>query len=106
MLHLLIVGTALALVFHVGLLPDVGKVLNTPSSVHAYTLVDEYDDSKLDESHIHDKGPKNTPLSISYGYTGSVGISVQENITQDNVCSSNIAYCYNEVDNDFHVNPP
>lgn len=44
--------------------------------------------------------------SSSYGYTGSKGVSVQQNVTQQNVCSSNTAYCYNEVDNDFNVNPP
>jgi hypothetical protein len=44
--------------------------------------------------------------SNSYGYSGSKGISVQQNVTQQNVCSSNTAYCYNEVDNDFNVNPP
>ncbi len=47
------------------------------------------------------------PLSSgSYDYSGSRGISVQQNVTQQNVCSSNTAYCYNEVDNDFNVNPP
>jgi hypothetical protein len=44
--------------------------------------------------------------SNSYGYSGSKGVSVQQNVTQQNVCSSNTAYCYNEVDNDFNVNPP
>jgi hypothetical protein len=44
--------------------------------------------------------------SSSYGYSGSKGVSVQQNVTQQNVCSSNTAYCYNEVDNDFNVNPP
>lgn len=44
--------------------------------------------------------------SSTYGYSGSKGISVQQNVTQQNVCSSNTAYCYNEVDNDFNVNPP
>ena len=48
------------------------------------------------------------PVSIGgyAGYSGSPGISVQQNVTQQNVCSSNTAYCYNEVDNDFNVNPP
>ena len=51
---------------------------------------------------------KTIPLfsSISYAYSGSSGISVQQNVTQQNVCSSNTAYCYNEVDNDFNANPP
>ena len=44
--------------------------------------------------------------SSSYDYSGSRGISVQQNVTQHNICSSNTAYCYNEVDNDFNVNPP
>jgi hypothetical protein len=44
--------------------------------------------------------------SSSYDYSGSRGITVQQNVTQQNVCSSNTAYCYNEVDNDFNVNPP
>ena len=44
--------------------------------------------------------------SSSYDYSGSRGISVQQNITQHNICSSNTAYCYNEVDNDFNINPP
>lgn len=44
--------------------------------------------------------------SSTYGYSGSTGVSVQQNVTQQNVCSSNTAYCYNEVDNDFNVNPP
>ena len=44
--------------------------------------------------------------SSSHGYTGSKGVLVQQNVTQQNVCSSNTAYCYNEVDNDFNVNPP
>ena len=44
--------------------------------------------------------------SSGYDYSGSRGISVQQNVTQHNICSSNTAYCYNEVDNDFNVNPP
>jgi hypothetical protein len=47
---------------------------------------------------------KINPLS-SNNY-GLAGISVQQNVTQQNICSSNTAYCYNEVDNDFNVNPP
>lgn len=37
---------------------------------------------------------------------GPADISVQQNVSQLNICSSNTAYCYNEVDNDFNVNPP
>jgi hypothetical protein len=44
--------------------------------------------------------------SSNYGYSGSKGVSVQQNVTQQNVCSSNTAYCNNEVDNEFNVNPP
>jgi hypothetical protein len=45
-------------------------------------------------------------ISVSYGFSVPTGISVQQNVTQLNICSSNTAYCYNEVDNDFNVNPP
>lgn len=44
--------------------------------------------------------------SVSYGQLGPADISVQQNVSQLNICSSNTAYCYNEVDNDFNVNPP
>ena len=44
--------------------------------------------------------------SVSYGSLGPADISVQQNVSQLNICSSNTAYCYNEVDNDFNVNPP
>lgn len=44
--------------------------------------------------------------SIGYYYSSSRGISVQQDVTQLNICSSNTAYCHNDVDNDFNVNPP
>ena len=43
--------------------------------------------------------------SIGYDYSASRGISVQQDVTQLNICSSNTAYCHNDVDNDFNVNP-
>ena len=49
---------------------------------------------------------RSSSSSDSYGFSGSTGISVRQNVTQQNVCSSNTAYCYNEIDNDFNVNPP
>jgi hypothetical protein len=66
------------------------------------------DDIKQSDLTLNDEGTAEIfPLSSgSYDYSGSRGISVQQNVTQQNVCSSNTAYCYNEVDNDFNVNPP
>jgi hypothetical protein len=71
-------------------------------------LLYNYDDVKQSGLTLNDKGTAEIfPLSSgSYDYSGSKGISVQQNVTQQNVCSSNTAYCYNEVDNDFNVNPP
>jgi hypothetical protein len=71
-------------------------------------LLYNYDDVKQSEFTLNDEGTAEIfPLSKgSYDYSGSRGISVQQNVTQQNVCSSNTAYCYNEVDNDFNVNPP
>lgn len=68
----------------------------------------EYDDIKQSGFTMNDERiVEFVPLSSSsYDYFGSRGISVQQNVTQQNVCSSNTAYCYNEVDNDFNVNPP
>ena len=43
--------------------------------------------------------------SVSYGFSVPTGTSLQQNVTQLNICSSNTAYCYNEIDNDFNVNP-
>jgi hypothetical protein len=67
-----------------------------------------YYDVKQSDLTLNDKGTAEIfPLSSGgYDYSGSRGISVQQNVTQQNVCSSNTAYCYNEVDNDFNVNPP
>jgi len=67
-----------------------------------------YYDVKQSDLALNDKGTAEIfPLSSgSYDYSGSRGISVQQNVTQQNVCSSNTAYCYNEVDNDFNINPP
>lgn len=71
-------------------------------------LLYDYDDSKQSSTKMNEDGRAEIfPLSSgSYSYSGSRGISVQQNVTQQNVCSSNTAYCYNEVDNDFNVNPP
>jgi hypothetical protein len=44
--------------------------------------------------------------SVGYDYSGSRGISVQQDVTQLNICSSNTASCHNDIDNDFNVNPP
>ena len=75
----------------------------------AYPLSYDADgDSKQSDTATYAQGAdKITPLSSSnFGYSISPGISVQQNVTQQNICSSNTAYCYNEVDNDFNVNPP
>jgi hypothetical protein len=71
-------------------------------------LLYDYDDVKQSDLTLNGEGTAEIfPLSIDgYDYSGSRGISVQQNVTQQNVCSSNTAYCYNEVDNDFNVNPP
>jgi hypothetical protein len=82
--------------------------------------VDDYDNKLIQRTHFTSNEAGTTkivPLSSgssnsgsgsgnSYGHSGSTGVSVQQNVTQQNVCSSNTAYCYNEVDNDFNVNPP
>jgi hypothetical protein len=98
---------ALGLVLQIGLLPDGdGKASKILPSVYGSDPDDRYDDddSQRDKTSMH---AKHTQLSGTYdGYNGSVGIAVKEDITQTNVCSSDIAYCDNEVDNNFHVNPP
>ena len=74
----------------------------------AYPLSYDADgDPKQSDTMTYAQGAdKIIPLSSSnFGYS-SPGISVQQNVTQQNICSSNTAYCYNEVDNDFNVNPP
>ena len=111
-LSLLFVTSVLALAFHGGFffLPEDGKrtsVLALPMN-GVYPL--SYEDDDLEQSDITNyaqEADKIAPLSSSnFGYTVSPGISVQQNVTQQNICSSNTAYCYNEVDNDFNVNPP
>jgi hypothetical protein len=71
-------------------------------------LLYNYEDVKQSGLTLKDVGTAEIfPLSSgSYDYSRSRGISVQQNVTQQNFCSSNTAYCYNEVDNDFNVNPP
>jgi hypothetical protein len=113
-LSLLFVTSVLALAFHGGFifLAEDGKrtsVLALPM-IDVYPLsYDEDDDSKPSDITNYALGAdKITPLSSSnFAYSVSPDISVQQNVTQQNICSSsNTAYCYNEVDNDFNVNPP
>ncbi len=71
---------------------------------------DDDDDDSTTQSDFNTNDERTgefVPVSIGgyAGYSGLPGISVQQNVTQQNVCSSNTAYCYNEVDNDFNVNP-
>jgi hypothetical protein len=78
------------------------------------TFPSSYDDGDDNSKQIielmtYDQGAdKIIPISnsIGYDYSGSRGISVQQDVTQLNICSSNTAYCHNDVDNDFNVNPP
>jgi hypothetical protein len=112
-LSLLFVTSVLALAFHGGFnfLAEDGKrtsVLALPMNSVYPLSYDEDDDSKPSDITNYAQGAdKITPLSSSnFAYSVSPGISVQQNVTQQNVCSSNTAYCYNEVDNDFNVNPP
>jgi hypothetical protein len=101
---------ALALVLQIGLLSDNGMAPKILPSVYGSDRDDRYDDdddSQRDKTSMHEKTAKHTQLSGTYdGYSGSVGIAVKEDITQTNVCSSDISYCDNEIDNNFHVNPP
>jgi hypothetical protein len=101
---------ALGLVLQLGLLSDNGKASKILSSVYGSDDRDDRyddDDSQRDKTSMHEKTAKHTQLSgTPDGYSGSVGIAVKEDINQTNVCSSDIAYCDNEVDNNFHVNPP
>lgn len=113
-LSLLLVTSVLALAFHGGFsffLAEDGErtsALALPMNSGYPLSYDEDDDSKQSDITTHAQGAdKITPLSSSnFGYSVSPGISVQQNVTQQNICSSNTAYCYNEVDNDFNVNPP
>jgi hypothetical protein len=111
-LSLILVSTALTLAFYafnfLATPEDETRVL-APSTEKTLHL--SYDDgsSKQVDLATHSHGAdKIIPISssVGYDYSGSRGISVQQNVTQQNVCSSNTAYCYNEIDNDFNVNPP
>lgn len=104
---------ALAFAFHDGFffLAEDGKrtsALALPMNSVYPLSYDKDDNSKQSNITTYALGAdKITPLSSSnFGYSVSSGISVQQNVTQQNICSSNTAYCYNEVDNDFNVNPP
>ncbi|MFZ0557267.1 MAG: hypothetical protein WAM26_18445, partial [Nitrososphaeraceae archaeon] len=48
----------------------------------------------LDDPGTGEIFPLSSSGSSSYDYSGSRGISVQQNVTQHNICSSNTAYCY------------
>ena len=111
-----------AMVSHTSILFQAGPY-NEISALANEHDVNSYDDDKLIQSTKFTSNEAGTTKIVplpsgssqsshsgsdgnSYGYTGSKGVSVQQNVTQQNVCSSNTAYCYNEVDNDFNVNPP
>ncbi len=112
-LGLLFVSAVLALSFYAGsFLPGLASDMNALAlpKDNALPLLYNDDDEPL-QSDLRKNDQRIVefvPLSSgsSYGYSASPGISVQQNVTQQNVCSSNTAYCYNEVDNDFNVNPP
>ncbi len=79
----------------------------TMDSAYPLSYDADGDPKQSDTMTYAQEADKITPLSSSnFGYSTSPGISVQQNVTQQNICSSNTAYCYNEVDNDFNVNPP
>lgn len=113
-LRLLFVTSVLALAFQGGFFCFLAEAGERTSALalpmdSAYPLsYDEDGDSKQSDITTYAQGADRiTPLSSSnFGYSVSPGISVQQNVTQQNICSSNTAYCYNEVDNDFNVNPP
>ena len=115
-----LVGAVLAVVFYTSILFPAGPI-NEMDALATKHDADTYDDKLIQSTRFTSNEVGTTkviPLassssdgvsggdSISYGYSGSKGVSVQQNVTQQNVCSSNTAYCYNEVDNDFNVNPP
>jgi hypothetical protein len=114
-LGVLFVSAILAVAFYsgifflVGLANEEGALALAKDRTPLPLLYDD-DDDDLTQSDFktNDEGTDGiVPLSSGgYGYSGSSGISVQQNVTQQNVCTSNTAYCYNEVDNDFNVNPP
>lgn len=114
-LDVLFVFAVLALVFYAGSFLLAGLANEEDALAHpkvsALPLLYGNDDDLTQSSDFKLNDERTVgivPLSSgsSYGYSGSTGISVQQNVTQQNVCSSNTAYCYNEVDNDFNVNPP
>lgn len=117
-LDVLFVFTVLALAFYAGIFllagpaNEDGALAHPKDSVLPLLYDDDDDDDYLAQSSdfkLDGEGIAGiVPVSSGsrYGYSGSTGISVQQNVTQQNVCSSNTAYCYNEVDNDFNVNPP
>jgi hypothetical protein len=114
-LSLLLVSSALAVIFHASsFLSTHGHEVSVLAFPMGNTFPSSYDDdddgnSNQMESMLYDQGTdKIIPISssIGYDYSGSRGISVQQEVTQLNICSSNTAYCHNDVDNDFNVNPP
>ena len=114
-LSLLLVSSALTVVLHTSsFLSTHGNEISVVAFSMDKTfplLYDDGDDSSSKQMDLmtYDQGrDKIIPISgsVGYDYSGSRGISVQQDVTQLNVCSSNTAYCNNEVDNDFNVNPP
>lgn len=85
MLSLLLVSSALAVAFHNSFFLSTYR---NEISVLAFSM------------------DKTFPSSYDDRDDSSRGISVQQDVTQLNICSSNTAYCHNDVDNDFNVNPP
>ena len=111
-LSILLISSALALAFDAGFFLGVTASETSVRALSvdkALTLSYEGDSLEQTEMAAYEEGTGNIiplPSNVRYDYSGSSGISVQQNVTQQNVCSSNTAYCYNEVDNDFNVNPP
>jgi hypothetical protein len=114
-LSLLLVLSALTIAFHASsFLSNHGIEISVLAFSMDKSFPFSYDDgddgsSKQMELLTYDQGTDQIiPISssVSYYYTSSRGISVQQDVTQLNICSSNTAYCYNDVDNDFNVNPP
>jgi hypothetical protein len=115
MLSLLLVLSALTVALHAGsFLPMHGNEIGVLAFSMDKTFPFSYDDGADSSKQIielmtydHERD-KIIPMSrsVGYDYSGSRGISVQQEVTQLNICSSNTAYCNNEVDNDFNVNPP
>jgi hypothetical protein len=108
------VGAVLVVVSYAGILFPAGPANERDALANEHDI-DTYDDKLIQSTRFtsNEDGttkivplPTGTGSGSGYGYSGSTGVSVQQNVTQQNVCSSNTAYCYNEVDNDFNVNPP